>query len=546
MLEVHVRGHPAPEIKWFKETEPIFAFERHQISREADGCWKLSINHPDKEDSGRYFCHAINLAGKAKVMHVVDFKSTKESARVPGIYKSDHITRKYNDENDSIYGNSKINSLHSTRENSANPGNPTEEDTKKILAPSSRPRRTSRTKRYEGPSEPYIIRDSKKMLQFESQLKDQTAVVGSTVKLLCSVTGPGPAFKWTKNDKPLVWSPKIKNLTKEGFGGVSIIGATLDDAGVYKCTIKNGHTSLETTSNVQIFANPVSGTQAPTITRVTDYYNIQVDDLILEVQVEGMPRPTMKWFRDGVELKQSDKYFVMREPEGVYKLCIHEPDRNDGGRYVIQAKNTAGKTQVKHFVTFLGKDKYVHVAGIYHADPKAVHADEEEIEEEVKPVVPVPEAEVEYDEAGEPIPVEPKKPKDPRRWERDDRAPAGQGPLLIRDSKNRLTLDAQLRDRTVMEGSNVKLLVSVSGPGPNLRWFRNNIPLVWSKTVKNLTREGFGGIQLFNVTGADSAVYKCVVKNTFTELETSCRLTVFNNPNLTAVAPTFTRNVKGK
>lgn len=94
--------------------------------------------------------------------------------------------------------------------------------------------------------------------------------------------------------------------------------------------------------------------------------------MIIEIQVRGVPTPKLVWSRDGVELnvENSEKFLVMREPEGVYKLCIHDPQKLDGGRFVIEASNKAGKEEIRRVVKFLGKEHYKYLPGIRHADPK--------------------------------------------------------------------------------------------------------------------------------------------------------------------------------
>lgn len=67
----------------------------------------------------------------------------------------------------------------------------------------------------------------------------------------------------------------------------------------------------------------------------------------------------------------------MREPEGVYKLCIHDPNPLDGGRFIVQASNKAGKEEIRKLVKFLGKQHYKYLPGIYHADPKKSQEEEE-------------------------------------------------------------------------------------------------------------------------------------------------------------------------
>lgn len=66
----------------------------------------------------------------------------------------------------------------------------------------------------------------------------------------------------------------------------------------------------------------------------------------------------------------------MREPEGVYKLCIHDPNPLDGGRFIVQAVNKAGKEEIRKIVKFLGKEHYKYLPGIRHADPKKIHEEE--------------------------------------------------------------------------------------------------------------------------------------------------------------------------
>lgn len=86
----------------------------------------------------------------------------------------------------------------------------------------------------------------------------------------------------------------------------------------------------------------------------------------------------------------------MREPEGVYKLCIHDPSPLDGGRFIVQASNKAGKEEIRKLVKFLGKSHYKYLPGIYHADPKKSHEEEENTGDQVaieSQPAPVPEEE---------------------------------------------------------------------------------------------------------------------------------------------------------
>lgn len=98
------------------------------------------------------------------------------------------------------------------------------------------------------------------------------------------------------------------------------------------------------------------------------------------------------WSRDGVELEveNNEKFLVMREPEGIYKLCIHDPQKMDSGRFIIEASNLAGKEEIRRTIRFLGKDHYKYLPGICHADPKKAH-EKDENDDVVIEIQPEPE-----------------------------------------------------------------------------------------------------------------------------------------------------------
>ncbi|XP_055540438.1 muscle M-line assembly protein unc-89-like [Wyeomyia smithii] len=210
-----------------------------------------------------------------------------------------------------------------------------------------------------------------KKLFFETQLKNLTVAEGKLVKLVCSCVGPSPTIKWFKNNIPIVWSKTVKNETKLGVGAIHIYNASIADTGTYKCVVSNNFGEIETSCTLTVYEVHQSQCEAPKFTRnVKEYYNVQVNDLLLEVHVRGNPPPTIKWFRDGVLLEdlEGEKYFLLREPDGVHKLTIHDPQRMDEGRYVCEAENIAGKDTIKHIVEKLNKEEYCHVHGISYHD----------------------------------------------------------------------------------------------------------------------------------------------------------------------------------
>ena len=67
-----------------------------------------------------------------------------------------------------------------------------------------------------------------------------------------------------------------------------------------------------------------------------------------DVQVSGIPMPTLTWYRDGVEL-QPDDHFDMEfsDEEGVGSLIIKEVTTDDDAEYTCKAHNTIGETVSK-------------------------------------------------------------------------------------------------------------------------------------------------------------------------------------------------------
>lgn len=105
-------------------------------------------------------------------------------------------------------------------------------------------------------------------IEFESELKNCVANVGSKVKLLCTVVGPKPALKWFKDDEPLEFDPpRIKNTSSGTFGSITFLAVSEDAAGVYKCVASNS--VCEVVSECTLTVLPVQDPNwiKPTFTR---------------------------------------------------------------------------------------------------------------------------------------------------------------------------------------------------------------------------------------------------------------------------------------
>ncbi|GFO38540.1 titin, partial [Plakobranchus ocellatus] len=61
-----------------------------------------------------------------------------------------------------------------------------------------------------------------------------------------------------------------------------------------------------------------------------------------EAEVEGLPTPTITWFKDGQVLHPSEEFDIAYSEENVASLYIHDVLPEDAGTYVVQATNELG------------------------------------------------------------------------------------------------------------------------------------------------------------------------------------------------------------
>uniref|UniRef100_A0A336MAS9 CSON014485 protein n=1 Tax=Culicoides sonorensis TaxID=179676 RepID=A0A336MAS9_CULSO len=534
ILEVAIRGVPQPSFVWKKDGEPVKEDGRIVFHEEKDNVYQILIHRPVPEDGGKYTVVATNSEGKKEVSHIVNFESKQDKARptVFGIFHKGSVVKPED----------------SSLEEIIHPPKPAkkegEEEEEKKGPKVQKEMGSGGTKATHFGALHHI--------KWVSQLRDQFVKEGTNVKLQCYLDGPQPTMKWFKNDKPLAWGQTIVNKSRDVHGCCEILKITMADAGEYLCVAKNPYNEIETKCKVTVYRDPKKQGDPtlikPTFGRVMDHYDIVTGDIIIEVQVRGQPHPVLTWVRDGQKVEPNEKYFFMREPDGVYKLCVHNPSLLDAGYYTVKAKNKAGEVQIKHKVEFLGKERYEHVPLIAHADKH--HGVQEETEEVVDaeqaqaPIAPPPVVSAvettENEEApaeGEEAPVA--KRKDPRRWEKSEPSPG----CKRCKAADVLTFESKLRNVTAPEGTVVKLICSVSGNNPKFSWFRNNNKLVFDKQVVNKGKLGISSVEIIGATPKHSGTYKVVCENGPCQIESECQVTIFENMEAT-VPPTFTRLVK--
>ncbi|KAK2540204.1 Hmcn1 [Columba guinea] len=170
------------------------------------------------------------------------------------------------------------------------------------------------------------------------------AQAGQRVDIPCSAQGiPPPTVAWFRargavptGDGQFSHSPD---------GALSISNVQLPDAGVYKCVASNvaGSDTSEITLQVQ---------ESPTIEDLDPPYNSPFQERVANQRIafpcpaKGIPKPVIKWLRNGRELTGSEPGISVLE-DGTL-LIIASVTPSDNGEYVCVASNEAGSAERKY------------------------------------------------------------------------------------------------------------------------------------------------------------------------------------------------------
>lgn len=515
ILEIRVRGNPRPKVQWIKDclevdNEEYFPAGKFLPIREANEVYKLAIHNPQRGDSGRYVFVASNPGGRVDIAHDVRVRPKTEYAHVHGISYAD-VKQKKIKESIAKRRESQlemISTVVAKVEEKENPG--TEESELEPIV-----------------KKPEVPDDPKFAIKLLSTLKNVCILEGSQARLVFSIDGYRPDCKWFKDDEPLEMSGNIKNISKDTIGGLTIQKVGVSDEGMYKCLISNRFCEISTQARLEVIRKPEEKGQPPMFTRKRHFYDIKVDQLVMEVQISGLPLTSMIWYKDCREVVNNDKYLLTREPNGIYKLCIDSPIRRDCGTYVVQVENAYGSETLKHEIEFWDKNDFVHANRVEHADPKNKW--------KKMGTVPVQKSDLLEGEKGEQTSVVGNEEK-PKRYR-----PFEMPPEISRAEKKKqqykLEFITTLRNHTVVKGSNIKLSCCTSDAYRlKVSWTKDGEPIEKDTRIReNLTKEGICTLELLHVTPADSGTYECIAKTPQGEASTKSQVTVYELEAPTAV-----------
>ena len=168
------------------------------------------------------------------------------------------------------------------------------------------------------------------------------------IKLQAKFAGkPEPVIEWTKNGRALKPSSRIDIITEQGQHVVNIKKPTFRDEGSYKCTATNEAGTATRTFDVQMKGKkPVVPKETIPPQFLRDYRVVPFEltkdgNINMKVKVEGNPKPTVVWSKDGKTLKPSDHLHI-HTSEDEHTLTVVKPTDADQGTYKCTATNKSG------------------------------------------------------------------------------------------------------------------------------------------------------------------------------------------------------------
>ncbi|CAI9600922.1 unnamed protein product, partial [Staurois parvus] len=145
--------------------------------------------------------------------------------------------------------------------------------------------------------------------------------------------------------------PEIHHREHTTFFSFTIKNVTKEQAGLYNCSAENRYTKEVLYRSTQLI---VQEKQAPWV--MQHLQNVTVNSsstLVLECRVDGIPLPTITWFKNGYEIQPASGITLLYNEN----LIIERVKKDDEGLYTCQAINEMGHANNSAYVTVRGGEE---------------------------------------------------------------------------------------------------------------------------------------------------------------------------------------------
>ncbi|XP_016371882.1 inactive tyrosine-protein kinase 7 [Sinocyclocheilus rhinocerous] len=193
--------------------------------------------------------------------------------------------------------------------------------------------------------EVFIIQASS--LHFSEEPQSQDALHGRSAILRCELSGPEDMrFWWTQDGR------RVQDSNRRFQEGSNLKFTAVDrhaDTGCFQCVASSSSTG-ETVTSANASIN-IKWLEKGPITMNEPASEAELEEaerIVLQCHIDGHPRPSSKWFKDGAQLDRKDRI-----------LTLTNLSTGDSGIYFCCAQNAAGKVCSNHNITLNIFDKSV-------------------------------------------------------------------------------------------------------------------------------------------------------------------------------------------
>ncbi|XP_060132638.1 hemicentin-1 isoform X1 [Zootoca vivipara] len=360
-LECEAHAIPAAGIRWYKDGQPI-ASDDH-ITIQASGR-VLQIKSAQISDTGRYSCIASNIAGEDELEFDVSIQVPPHFRKPPGSWEDGDVLGGQGGGAKDVIVNNPLSLYCET--NAVPPpvltwykdGYPLSSSNKVLILPGGRvlqiPRAQSEDAgRYTCVAVNEAGEDS---IQYDVRVllppsingangdmpEEVTVLISNMAVMECVVNGsPNPSITWQKDGQLLVEDSQHKFLANGRT--LQVLSSQITDTGRYVCTVENTAGSAKKYFNLNVHVPPsIVGMNPENLTVVVNNF------ISLTCEVTGFPPPDLSWLKNGKPISLNTNALIV---PGGRMLQIPRARLSDGGEYVCIARNSAGESRRKNFLT---------------------------------------------------------------------------------------------------------------------------------------------------------------------------------------------------
>lgn len=188
-----------------------------------------------------------------------------------------------------------------------------------------------------------------------------------TMRCVCKAK-PAAEVTWYRGTTAIKASSKIaiktSKLEEDIYELILLLtNPTAADGGAYRCHVKNEFGESNANLNLNIEAEPEPEGEGPTF---VEKPTIQSKDngklVIMGCKVKASPRPTIVWYHEGKEIRDSSKIKTRVEvKEDIYTIVLEliDPGIEDSGLYKCNIKNELGELNANLTLNIESKYRWV-------------------------------------------------------------------------------------------------------------------------------------------------------------------------------------------